>query len=79
MAGQLAVGLGKKTAVPTTVRLLAMMASMVSSPMPPMVPSRSASVKAGWGIDQNLSWFFTLTAGQMNSMQGINPAREKKY
>ena len=57
MAGQLAVGLGKKTAVPT-VCLLAMMSPMMSSSM---VPSRSAPVKAGRRIDQNLSRFTTLT------------------
>jgi len=52
MTGQLAVSLGKKAAVPTTVSLLMMTSTMVASPM---VTSRSAFVKAGRGIHQYLS------------------------
>jgi len=80
MAGQLAVSLGKKTAVPT-VCLLAMMSPMMSSSMmsSSMVSSRSAPVKAGRGVDQNLSRFTTFTTGQMISLQGIDPTKEKKY
>ena len=63
IAGQLAVRLGKKTTVPTTVWLPPMATSMVTSP----VPSRATLVKAGRGIDQNLPRFFT-----------INPAKSSR-